>query len=246
MGMNERASMQVRNGSGLLQPFLSTASAQVDPQRPKVIRANKGERFDTGAENQGIVKVDLAMAKKLGIKIVNQHDDESHQHKIAWDRVYDPKDIEELCNRVALAEKYPLFAKEVAPTEQELRVFSETDRAHILKKNHTEVLNTLYDKRRAPEELDEYIYSARKNREVLMDKIPLSCVTEIFISPDEGKWAGLSKDLKGKWIPFPKVEGELKKFLRGSENEGEEHYENIQAMYKKAAIDKKAEGGTRT
>jgi hypothetical protein len=246
MGLNERASMQVRNGSGPLQPFLSTASAQVDPRRPKVIRANKGERFDTGAENQGIVKVDLAKAKQLGIKIVNQHDDESHQHKIAWDRVYDPDDIKALSERVALAKKYVDYAQEVMPTEAELKVFSEKDRGHILAEKPELVLNTLYDKRRAPEELDEYIYSARKNREVLMDKIPLSCVTEIYISPDPGKWPDLSEDLKGQWLPFPKVQGVLKTYLRGSENEDEEHYENIQKMYTKASIEKRGEGATRS
>ncbi|QWF21399.1 hypothetical protein KM427_21045 [Nocardioides sp. LMS-CY] len=258
MGLNERASMQVRNGSGPNQPFLSTASAQIDPtgKRKKVIRANKGERFDTGAENQGIVKVDLAKAQKLGIKIVNQHADESNQHKIAWDRVYQPKDIEKLCKRASMAiewrkdKKLAQYADELLPAEEELSSFEEADRKLILDGNSGEVLKRSHVKRSAPQELDEYIYSARKNREVLMDKIPISCVTEINLNKDEGKWPGLDEGIeRGEWLDFTsELQGKLKAYLRGTEsaNVKDEKYDNIQAMYKRAEIDKAKEGGNRT
>lgn len=257
MGLNERASMQVRNGSGPNQPFLSTASAQVDPtgQRKKVIRANKGERFDTGAENQGIVKVDLAKAQKLGIKIVNQHADESNRHKIAWDRVYEPKDIEKLCERASLANEWrkdqalAQYADELTPTEDELRPFEEVDREHIRNGKAAEVLKGAHVKRTAPAELDEYIYSARKNREVLMDRIPISCVTEINLNADVGKWPNLTGVKRGEWLEFtPDLQGKLKAYLRGTESDDvkDEKYDNIQAMYERAEEDKKAEGGNRT
>lgn len=256
MGLNERASMQVRNGSGPLQPFLSTASIQIDPtgqRKQKIIRANKGERFDTGAENQATVKVDLAEAKKQGIEIVNQHDDESHQHKVAWDRYYDKDDIKALAKRVALAKKYAAhdiyatFAKErIYPTD-ELKVFDPTDREAIEDGRPQDVFNKKYIKRTAPDELDEYIYSARKNREVLMKKIPISCVTEIKFSEDGEKWEGLDVGDKTKWHPFTQeLQAKLKRYLRGSENEDQEEYTNIKKMYKTAAVGKKAEGGTRT
>lgn len=250
MELNERASMQVRNGSGPNQPFLSTASAQIDPKRPKVIRANKGERFDTGAENQGIVKVDLAKAKKLGIKIVNQHDDESNKHKIAWDRFYDPGDIKKLSERYQLALKYPDYAKEIRPQWDEVSMFTQEERRALRDGKPQEVNSKKYVKRSAPEELDEYIYSARKNREVLMDKIPIGCVTEINLNKDEGKWPGLDESIKrGEWLDFTsELQGKLKAYLRGtgSDDVKDEKYDNIQAMYERAEIDKAKEGGNRT
>jgi hypothetical protein len=254
MGLNERASMQVRNGSGEFQPFLSTASIQIDPtgqRKQKIIRANKGERFDTGAENQATVKVDLSAAKREGVEIVNQHDDESHQHKIAWDRFYGKDDIEDLAKRFALARKYrgteyASYVEGIEPTEKELEVFDRLDQASIRKNKPEDVYRKKYIKREAPDELDEYIYSARKNREVLMQKIPITCVTEINFNGDLGKWDGLDVT-RGVWHEFtPQLQSKLKVYLRGSEDESQEDYTNIKKMFTKAAVDKKAEGGTRT
>jgi hypothetical protein len=254
MGINEKASMQVRNGSGDNQPFLSTASVQVDPTsvRPqKVIRANKGERFDTGAENQATVKVDLAEAKKAGVKIVNQHDDESNQHKIAWDRFYDQKDVEELGRRFALADQYATtkfadIAEKIRPQDKELKLFDQEDQDRVRANNVKAVIAKKYTKRVAPKELDEYIYSARKNREVLMDKIPLSCVTAICLNGEDKKWPGMSLETK-KWYDFKEVQGTLRSYLLGTETDNveDEKYDRIQEMFRIAIEQKKLEGGTR-
>jgi len=104
MDVNEMASMQVRNGSGSGQPFLSTTSTQpplLPNQPPKVIRGNKGERFDEGAENQAVCKIDLAKAKALGVRIVNQHSEESHKFKTAYDRYFPVDDLMKLAKLAA-------------------------------------------------------------------------------------------------------------------------------------------------
>lgn len=243
MKRNERASMQVRNGSGPVQPYLSTAALMEDY---KVIRANKGERFDEGAENQGTVLIDLAIAKLMGVEIINQHAVESDRFKIAYHRYYDAGDAIQIERAVAVRLVNAIKAgklEQALPEWARVRLNSErTDEwSELLSDVKTERVGTLeraagllaecgvrprdigvddkaldglpheayrcvmalrsvdFDfkskiKRPAALELEEYIASARKNREILMDRIPIECIVRIKLNPDEGKWQDVKKD----------------------------------------------------
>lgn len=275
MKNNEASSMQVRNGSGRGQPFLSAASVQAMPgRRPeKIIRANKGERFDTGAENQGVVKIDLSLLPDE-VNVVDQHSGPSHEHKIAWDRYYSKGDIQALADRFdlasrILAEKVTLpsrqnpkdLAKQIVPSDEEIAIFSFSDRraiksgkvAKLLEDYDDRSAGDKYTKRSAPKELDEYVYSARKNREVLFDKLPVAAVTEIFLSKDDGKWKGLARKIKrGVWLELAPIKQELTDYLQGRGNYEKrdqkriESYHNIQYMHEQAEMGKLTEGHTRT
>lgn len=56
-------------------------------------------------------------------------------------------------------------------------------------------------KRRAKDDLDEYIYSGRKNREVTMDEVPNGTVTKIRLTNKAALWngSGLPHD---KWVDW--------------------------------------------
>lgn len=154
MNINERASMQVRNGSSAVaQTMLSTASVQepMPGQEQKVIRGNKGERFDNTADSMAVLELDLAKAERRGIKFVNQHSNDSNEYKIAYDRFK-------------------------SATDKEI-------------------------KRKAKEELDEYIYSGRKNREVTIERIPNSLITRIKLTGGRDKWPGIQLDVD-TWLPW--------------------------------------------
>lgn len=236
MKRNERASMQVRNGSGPDQPYLSTAAIMADY---KIIRGNKGERFDEGPENQGTVIIDLAIAQLMGVEIINQHAVESDRFKIAYARYYDKNDAIRIERRVALSlvklvksgELRDRVRSKIDTNSREFEIaLDEVERAEKggveklanllaeggvrpwdigvedddmkgLEDDHLKQLMALrgdFDhkkiiKRTADLELEEYIASARKNREILMDRIPVECITHIKLNPDEGKWLDPSK-----------------------------------------------------
>jgi hypothetical protein len=292
---SERASMQVRNGSGGGQPYLSTAS--VAYQSGKVIRANKGERFDTGAENQATVVLDLSAAKKLGIDIVNQHAEESHRFKVAYDRLVEEEDLKGLQRKVADAllalqrdgarlratlntldiKEKDLSAADAAQLPL-VKIAARFARAGLRPRElgidmgeyqyllgHWDIVEqimaledtknikrvNLGPKRKAEDELDEYIYSARKNREVLMSRIPIACVVKIRLNPDKGKWPGLtdkfphlakvqamSKDPVAYADFTPEVQKDLALYFAGTDAEGNNRYDRTKAMFVKAAKEK--------
>lgn len=130
---NERTSLQVRNGSGDDQPMLSAAAIQerLSGRVAKIVRGNKGERFDRSNEGVAVVEIDLAEVKRAGVTFVNVHSEDSHQYKVAYARFAEAKD------------------------------------------------GTI--KRDARAELDEYIYSGRKNREVVLDSIPNRAISGITL-----------------------------------------------------------------
>lgn len=153
MNVNERASMQVRNGSGETQTMLSAAQVQrtLPGREDKIIRGNKGERFDETPDNIAIVEVDLLKVKQAGVIFVNQSSEDSHEWKIAYDK----------------------YTSATDPTI----------------------------KRKAKEELDEYIYSGRKNREVTMDEVPNGTITRIKLTNRATLWEGSGLP-HNKWIDF--------------------------------------------
>lgn len=61
--------------------------------------------------------------------------------------------------------------------------------------------STTEEKRSALQELDEYIYSARKNREVTIDEVPNKIVTKIRLNGASGLWdkSGLPTD---RWLAW--------------------------------------------
>jgi hypothetical protein len=296
----ERASMQVRNGSGGGQTYLSTASAVF--LADKVIRANKGERFDTGAENQATVVLDLSIAKEMGVDIVNQHSEDSHRFKIAYDRLVEEDDLKGLQRQVVYrlmalqkdlgriggliaslgiqkltadaAKDLPLVQFAAAFAKRGLRPsdigIDMKDYQYLLGRwDIVEQIMALVDtksidrrrliKRSAEEELDEYIYSARKNREVLMSRIPIECVIWIRLNPEPKKWPNLDsqrfpglaaaqresrdeKNVTRGFRSFDSVRLELADYFVGSEKEdGNEPYKRTIAMFKLAAQQKQAE-----
>jgi hypothetical protein len=288
MQPNEKASMQVRNGSGLVQPFLSAASVQSDSKR---IRANKGERFDTGAENQATLEIDMSLLDRAGVMIINQHAEESNVFKIAYDRYTDTGDVkamertlyrwivkklsteqgrEELATLIKVEKaKIPdntssgsvmnvaamlvgvegLLPEAVGLNKDAFKSMNETERRAVLSlTGDTLKPEHLSIKRTAAQELDEYIYSARKNREVLVSRIPLQCVVLMRLNneKDMGKWPGLTMDkypkLKaaydsGAWVRFSEIQTELTEYLTADDNA------NLKAMWKAAAIAKQRESG---
>jgi hypothetical protein len=170
MTPDERASMQVRDGSGERQQMLSAAAVQSAPEgfEPKIIRGNKGERFDLGPETVGVVEIDLSVILREEIVALNQHSFASHEYKVAYDRYN-----------------------------------SATD-------------STV--KRKALDELSEYVYSAQKNREVVMDRIPNSAITRIQMTGTK-KWevvGGAPLALK-TWVEWSKAAPKLKEFVRNVE-----------------------------
>lgn len=168
MTPNERASMQVRDGSGDRQQMLSASAVGRDSG--KVIRGNKGERFDLGPETVAMVEIDLSVLLKKEIAVLNQHSFSSHEYKVAYDR-YE----------------------------------SATD--------HTV-------KRKALDELKEYVYSAQKNREVVMDRIPNDALTRVQISGTK-KWiaVGGPPPLEPKkWHTWGDAKSALEKFVKNTEN----------------------------
>lgn len=284
LGTNEGGSMQVRNGSGNSQPFLSAASVQskLEGRPQKVIRANKGERFDTGAENQGIVKIDLSQLPPE-VNVVDQHSEPSHQHKIAWDRHCSKDDIRGLAARFVLAREIEGKTKalptwinlekvvaQIRPSQKEMVPFKDDQAAALaimsgdvtalLKGYNKKDPSEKYTKRAAPQELDEYIYSARKNREVLFDKLPLTAVTEVFLSDDPGKWVNLNEEKvsRGKWHPLAEVKPELTAYLHGKGEyaakvqvdeqyvEDDENFFHLRQMHEAAELGKLTEGHTRS
>ena len=184
MSLNERVSMQLRNGSGSDQTMLSAASVQRpapgrqdDPA--KVIRGNKGERFDESPETVAVLEIDLALAVKHGVKFVNVHSSDSHKYKIAYDR------------------------------------YKQLDIGQVMKEQGITAFRTDDVKRTALEELDEYIYSARKNREITLTSIPNSIIHKINFKPSIA-WFGPDFPFKepDTWYDWDKVEPELKDFFQ--------------------------------
>jgi hypothetical protein len=284
---NERASMQVRNGSGSNQPFLSTASIQTSD---KVIRANKGERFDTGAENQATLEVDLSLARQDGVIIVNQHTEESNAFKIAFDRYLTNDDItamertlyrwiatrkndvsgagqnelatiagadwstlkDKTVEELAVAMAGKLKPAQVGLSAADLKGLSEPAVAKLMRlQGDTINRSEMTARRPAKDELDEYIYSARKNREVLMNHIPLRCITAIRFNVESDKWGdltvteiasrypNLAEALRNphQWYSFLKIQDDLRGYLT------EDGGRRLLQMHNKAARDKKAETG---
>jgi hypothetical protein len=111
-------------------------------------------------------------------------------------------------------------------------------------------------KRKAAEELDEYIYSARKNREVLMNRIPIECVVAIRLNAEQGKWPGLNKkefrvlaNVMGQsdanlFSDFtPELRDDLLKYFARADDEKKDPYWRLKEMFKLAAKGKLSETG---
>jgi hypothetical protein len=181
MTLNERVSMQLRNGSGADQTMLSATAIQMPvPGREgneKIIRGNKGERFDKSPESLAVLELDLARAKAENVPFVNVHSADSHQYKIAYNR------------------------------------YVELELPEWVKK---EGIDALWDdpiKRDALAELDEYIYSARKNREVTIDKIPNSIIRRVNFAPAKGRFPDFPLAGQG-WLDWSnKIEEQCKEFF---------------------------------
>lgn len=305
MMRNERASMQVRNGSGLDQPYLSTAAMLHDY---KVIRANKGERFDDSAENLGVVLLDLSIAKLMGVEIINQHAVESDRFKTAYDRYFDKGDIAMLQRKVAttlvdLAKRQawapvvatvrgnsqqnanavePLFQQlsaailgrqrvpglleqiaglivdsGVTPAGigvvdgdlQDLITRGRRDAVdHIMRLRGDQFDHKTVIKRDAASELEEYIASGRKNREILLNRIPLACVVGIRLNTDNSKWADLDRQdhptlyraiTDKRWIEVDqRVRGELSHYVAG---DAQRDYARLKRMFQWAVTLKREE-----
>lgn len=183
MDLNERVSMQLRNGSGPDQTMLSAASIQRpapgrEDDPAKVIRGNKGERFDESPETVAVIEIDLALAQKQGVKFVNVHSSDSHKYKIAYDR------------------------------------YVQLDIGKHMKEQGITHFRTDDVKRTALEELDEYIYSARKNREITLTSIPNSIIHKINFKPSIA-WFGPDFPFQAPeaWIDWDQAESALKKFF---------------------------------
>jgi hypothetical protein len=280
MELNEKASMQVRNGSGPVQPFLSAASIQTSS---KMIRANKGERFDTGAENQATLELDLSLADREKVKFVNQHAEESNVFKIAYNRYTDRDDIKALQRTLyrwiatqlttaqgrevlaglinvhkdtltastkveavaaELAKVTDLKPEQVGLPTKAFENMNEFERKAVLSLQEKLELHQLSVKREAYLELDEYIYSARKNREVLLNRIPLVCVVRIRFNNEHDKWPHLESYplleeavKSGKFVDFMGIQEQLTAYLTANNNA------NLKEMFKTAARQKQSESG---
>jgi len=97
-------------------------------------------------------------------------------------------------------------------------------------------LKDLPVKRKAADELDEYIYSARKNREVLMDRIPWACLDGIKFTKPFGK-------VNASEI-FQPANDELKAYL--TEFLFERQNANLTDIWRRAKRGKMEEGSSRT
>lgn len=168
MDMNEASWAQLRNGSGEDQPMLSLAAIQspVGDRPVKVIRGNKGERFDQSPETVAVIEIDLALAQAEGIEFVNQHSSDSHEYKIAYARWVKVKDE--------------------AGTDVKIEKI----------------------KREAKDELDEYIYSGRKNREITIQHVTNTIIKNVNFEkgaerfgdgfPFEAGWQPWSSEVEEK------------------------------------------------
>lgn len=162
MDINELSWAQVRNGSGEDQPMLSVAAIQapVGGRPNKVVRGNKGERFDRSPETVAVIEIDLALAREHGIQFVNQHSSDSHEYKVAYDRWVQVKD--------------EISGKDVRTDEI---------------------------KRNARDELDEYIYSGRKNREVTIQHVTNDIIVRIDFEKGAERF-GAEFPFAAGWMPW--------------------------------------------
>jgi hypothetical protein len=208
MTLNERVSMQLRNGSGADQTMLSATAIQMPVAgregSEKVIRGNKGERFDKSPESLAVLELDLARAKAENIPFVNVHSADSHQYKIAYNR------------------------------------YIELKLPDSVKKDGIDALWDDPIKRDALAELDEYIYSARKNREVTIDQVPNSIIRRVNFAPAKARFPDFPLAGQG-WLDWSdKIEEQCREYF--SAERLDEAKEKADAVIK--AKDEKKGGNT--